>query len=123
MSAPLTAAERQGRLARSPCISFRAPEVTEADPDRGRVAMRVAMRPEFERLADSNQFHGGVIAALIDTVGDYALIAQLGYGVPTINFSTDFLRPAKGPALQAVAQIRRPGRTIGVVDKIGRAHV
>src|SRR3546814_19174859 len=64
----LTAADLQDPLARSPFISFLAPEVTEADPDRGRVAMRVAMRPEFERLADSNQFHGGVIAALIDTV-------------------------------------------------------
>jgi len=116
MSTPLSAADLQERLQRSPFISFLAPEVTEADAEKGHLVMRVPMKPEFERVADSNQFHGGVIAALIDTVGDYALIAQLGFGIPTINFSTDFLRPAKGPFLEAVAQIRRAGRTIGVVD-------
>ncbi|MCX7153104.1 MAG: PaaI family thioesterase, partial [Proteobacteria bacterium] len=78
--------------------------------------MCMSMRPEFERVAGSGQFHGGVIAALIDTVGDYALIAQLGVGVPTINFSVDFLRAATGPTLEAVACVRRNGRTIGVVD-------
>lgn len=116
MTAPLSAAELNERLSRSPFISFLAPEVTEVDIEEGRVTMRMAMRPEFERIAGSNQFHGGVIAALIDTVGDYALIAKLGFGIPTINFSTDFLRPAMGPALEAVARIRRAGRTIGVVD-------
>jgi uncharacterized protein (TIGR00369 family) len=116
MSAHQTVAELQARLARSPFISFLAPTVTEANPEKGRVVMRMSMKPEFERTADSNQFHGGVIAALIDTVGDYALIAQIGVGIPTINFSTDFLRPAKGPTLEAVAQVRRAGRSIGVVD-------
>lgn len=116
MSAPLSAAELQERVARSPFISFLAPQVTQADAEGGQVTMRLAMRPEFERMAGSDQFHGGVIAALIDTVGDYALIARLGVGVPTINFSTDFLRPAKGPALDAVARIRRAGKTVGIVD-------
>ena len=36
--------------------------------------------------------------------------------VPTINFRTDFLRPAGGDGLLATATIRRAGRTIGVVD-------
>ena len=116
MTTSLTAAELQERLMRSPFISFLAPEVTQVDAEAGIVAMRMSMRPEFERLPDSGQFHGGVIAALIDTVGDYALIAQLGVGVPTINFSTDFLRPATGPTLEAVARIRRNGRTVGIVD-------
>ncbi len=116
MTTALNAAELQQRLALSPFINFLAPEVTQADAEAGQVTMRISMRPEFERLAGSGQFHGGVIAALIDTVGDYALIAQLGVGVPTINFSTDFLRPATGPTLEAVARIRRNGRTVGIVD-------
>ena len=116
MTGFLSAAELQERVARSPFISFLAPEVTEADAEAGTVTMRMPMRPEFERTAGSGQFHGGVIAALIDTVGDYALIARLGVGIPTINFSTDFLRPATGAVLEAVATVRRAGRTIGVVD-------
>ena len=116
MKTQLTASELQERLARSPFISLLAPEVTQADAEVGQVTMRMSMRPEFERVLGSGQFHGGVIAALIDTVGDYALIAQLGVGVPTINFSVDFLRAATGPTLDAVARVRRNGRTIGVVD-------
>ena len=36
--------------------------------------MRAAMRPEFERGRGTGQWHGGPIAAIIDTVGDYALV-------------------------------------------------
>ncbi len=32
------------------------------------------------------------IAAIIDTVGDYALIMALRRGLPTINFRVDYLR-------------------------------
>jgi uncharacterized protein (TIGR00369 family) len=39
-----------------------------------------------------------------------------GGGVPTINFRTDFLRPASNTDLLATAAVRRAGRTIGVVD-------
>ncbi len=39
-----------------------------------------------------------------------------GHGVPTINFRTDYLRPAVNTGLRAVARVRRAGRTVGVVD-------
>ena len=57
-----------------------------------------------------------MIASLIDIAGDFALIAVLGYGVPTINFRVDYLRPAVKTDLHAHARVRRAGRTIGVVD-------
>ena len=56
--------------------------------------MTCAMRPEFERGAGTGQWHGGPMAAIIDTVGDYALIMALRRGLPTINFRVDYLRPA-----------------------------
>ena len=56
--------------------------------------MECAMRPEFERGNGTGQWHGGPIAAIIDTVGDYALIMALRRGLPTINFRVDYLRPA-----------------------------
>lgn len=40
----------------------------------------------------------------------------LGHGVPTINFRTDYLRPAINTSLRAVATVRRAGRTVGVAD-------
>jgi uncharacterized protein (TIGR00369 family) len=78
--------------------------------------MRLPMRPEFERGKDSDQWHGGPIAAAIDTVGDYALVMLLGRPLPTINFRVDYLRPAINTALMITARVRRNGRSVGVVD-------
>ena len=77
MSDALTAAQLQELLARSPFIRFLGLTVTEADPARQLVTMTLPMRPEFERIAGSAQWHGGPIAAIIDTVGDYALVMSL----------------------------------------------
>src|SRR6202034_1586944 len=80
------------------------------------LSLRAAYGPGVERSAGTGQYHGGVIASLIDIAGDFALIAVLGYGVPTINFRVDYLRPAANSDLLAKARERRAGRTIGVVD-------
>jgi uncharacterized protein (TIGR00369 family) len=57
-----------------------------------------------------------VIATLIDVAGDFALVILVGGGVPTINLRIDYLRPAGGGSLTAIASVRRAGKTIGVVD-------
>lgn len=113
---PLTAAEIQAMLTRSPFIAFLGMEVISTDPARGELVVRCPMRPEFERGPGSNQWHGGPIAAAIDTVGDYALIMTLRRGLPTINFRVDYLRPAIGTALVCTARVRRAGRSVGTVD-------
>jgi uncharacterized protein (TIGR00369 family) len=80
------------------------------------LTLRATYGPQVARAAGTGQYHGGVIASLIDIAGDFALIAVLGHGVPTINFRVDYLRPAANTDLWARAQVRRAGRTIGVVD-------
>jgi uncharacterized protein (TIGR00369 family) len=116
MSEVLSAAELQERLSRSPFIRFLGLVVTEADPARQCVTMTLEMRPEFERIAGSGQWHGGPVAAVIDTVGDYALVMTIGHPLPTINFRVDYLRPAVNTALTVTARVRRSGRSVGVVD-------
>jgi uncharacterized protein (TIGR00369 family) len=113
---PLTKEQLQQGLSRSSFIAFMGIEVLEADPTRQEVSMRMAMRPEFERGPGSKQWHGGPIAALIDTVGDYALVMMLRRPLPTINFRVDYLRPAIDTALIATARVRRAGKSVGVVD-------
>ncbi len=113
---PLTAPQLQERLGHSPFIDFLGLTVTEADPARQLVTMILRMRPEFERGKGSGQWHGGPIAAVIDTVGDYALVMLLGRPLPTINFRVDYLRPAVNTALTATARVRRAGRSVGAVD-------
>ena len=113
---PLSGDELQAMLDHSPFIAFLGLKVTEADPAKELVTMTCAMRPEFERGKGTGQWHGGPIAAIIDTVGDYALIMALRRGLPTINFRVDYLRPAIKTALTTTARVRRAGKSVGVVD-------
>lgn len=113
---PLSSAELQARLAHSTFIDFMGLVVVSADAAKQEVVMRATMRPEFERGRGSGQWHGGPIAAVIDTVGDFALVMLLGRPLPTINFRVDYLRPAINTALLVTARVRRNGRSVGVVD-------
>ena len=116
MNEALTAQELQAMLDASPFIAFTGLAVTELDAAKQEVTMRAPMRPEFERLPGSGQWHGGPIASIIDTVGDYALVMFLGRALPTVNFRVDYFRPAVNTALIAVARVRRMGRSVGVAD-------
>jgi uncharacterized protein (TIGR00369 family) len=116
MTEPLGKDKIQEALARSPFISSLGLEVTATDPARQEITMRVKMRPEFERIPGSGQWHGGPLAAIIDTVGDYALVMMLGRPLPTINFRVDYLKPAVKTALTVIARVRRSGKSVGVVD-------
>lgn len=113
---PLSAEVLQERLGHSPFIGFLNLTVLSAEPVKQEVVMRAEMRPEFERGRGSRQWHGGPIAAIIDTVGDYALVMLLGRPLPTVNFRVDYLRPAIDTALIVTATVRRSGRLVGVVD-------
>ena len=103
-------------LADSPFQQLLGLRLDAFDPVAQTLTIRSIYGPNVERSAGTGQYHGGVIASLIDIAGDFALIAVLGYGVPTINFRVDYLRPATNTDLLAQARVRRAGRTIGVVD-------
>jgi len=105
----------QERLLRSPFNAFLNLAVQSADAEKQELVTHLKMRPEFERVQGSGQWHGGPIAAAIDVTGDYALAMLVGNPIPTINFSVDYLRPASG-TLTLVARVRRRGKTVGVVD-------
>jgi uncharacterized protein (TIGR00369 family) len=116
VSPPLSKEELQERLSHSAFIDSLQLTVLSADPDAQQVVMRAAMRPEFERGRGTGQWHGGPIAAIIDTAGDYALVMLLGRPLPTVNFRVDYLRPAIDTALIVTATVRRSGRLVGIVD-------
>ena len=100
----------------SPFLGFLRLRVVALDHDAGTLTVSMPMRPEFERRLGTGQFHGGPIAAFIDTVGDYAIGMAVGGGVPTINLRIDYLRPAVGGVLTGTARVRRAGRTVALVD-------
>lgn len=115
-SAAITREQIETILADSPFQQLLGLQLESFDPAAKSVAIRSRFGPNVERAPGTGQYHGGVIASLIDIAGDFALVAALGYGVPTINFRVDYLRPASNTDLVAHARVRRAGRTIGVVD-------
>lgn len=112
---PLTKEGLQKWLLQSPFNAYLNFEIVTADPTKQEVVMKLKMRPEFERRAGTGQWHGGPIAAAIDTVGDFALVMLIGNPLPTINFRIDYLRPAFN-TLTFVGRVRRSGKSVGVVD-------
>ncbi|HEV8307263.1 MAG TPA: PaaI family thioesterase [Methylomirabilota bacterium] len=89
-------------------------QLVRAEP--GVVEMRLPWRDDFRRAEDSDWYHGGILSALIDIAGDYAVASRLGRWVPTIDLRVDYLRPALRGDLTAVARAVKVGRTVGVAD-------
>jgi uncharacterized protein (TIGR00369 family) len=116
MSTQLTVADMQEMIGRSRFHQLFRPEVLELDYDQLRLSIKMTMSRELERQPDTSQWHGGAVSAIIDTVGCYALAMLVKEPLPTINFRTDYLRPAMDTDLTVVARVRRAGRTVGVVD-------
>jgi uncharacterized protein (TIGR00369 family) len=83
---------------------------------KGHVEIRLPFRDEFLRDDGSDWLHGGVVSALIDIAGDYAVVTETGRGVPTIDMRVDYLRPARRGDLIAIARTLRVGRTVSVAD-------
>ena len=109
-------AQLQALAAASPFISHCQMTVTAMDAKAGLVEMRMPLLPHLMRDQSVRQFHGGPIASLIDTAGDFAVALAVKGGVPTINFRVDYLRPSSGEYVVARATARRVGRTVGVAD-------
>ncbi|MCP4319629.1 MAG: PaaI family thioesterase [Hyphomicrobiales bacterium] len=116
MSNNLTVSDIQEQISRSLYHQLFRPQVLEVDNDQQTLLLKVRWCPEFERQPDTDQWHGGVIASLVDITGCYALMLVAAGPMLTLNFSTDFLRLAQNTDLTAKAKVRRSGRTAGFVD-------
>jgi len=92
--------------------------VEAVDAEAGAVTMSLPLRQEFSRSDEELELHGGITAAFIDIVGDYAIAALIGRGVPTINLRVDYLRMGRGGKITGTARVVKAGRTIGTVDVV-----
>lgn len=58
-------------------------ELLAPDLSRQVIVIRMMFAPAVEAVPGIGQFHGGPIASLFDTAGDFALIQTLGHGIQT----------------------------------------
>jgi uncharacterized protein (TIGR00369 family) len=103
-------------IAQTPFHQWLLPELMEIDEQASTVTIRLGVRPEFCRLPERPEIHGGVVAALIDITGHAAIASKVLHSVATIDLRVDYLRLASGTELRATGTVVKLGRTIGVVD-------
>lgn len=75
---------------------------------RGRVVLEIPLRPELRQ-----QFgfaHGGVLAYAADNALTFAAGTVLGPSIVTTGMTLDYVRPAGGSLLRAVATVVDSGR-------------
>lgn len=114
MTTRLDAAALNAIIATSPFNTWLGQDVTQVGDDF--IDVRVRWRDEFVGGAKTRHAHGGIFAALINSCGCYALTAQLGRTVPTVDLRCDFHRPAKPGDLFVQARVLKCGATLGSVD-------
>lgn len=94
-------------------------ELSRVEP--GEVEIASPFRPEVSQ--QHGFFHGGVVAALLDSACGYAALSLMapGAAVLTVEFKINFLAPARPGLLLARGRVVRPGR--GLLVCLGRAYV
>jgi len=81
--------------------------VLKSDADG--IEVKATWREEWVVNVERRYTHGGILAAIVDTVADYAIAAQLGRPVPTIDVRVDFHKAAMPGDLTAKARVVRMG--------------
>lgn len=84
--------------------------------ERGRVVLMAPVRPEFVGDPRRNVLHGGLLAALVDTVGGAAAFSVLEgdeNAVSTVDLRVDYLEPGTLEGdLRADARVLRRGSRV-----------
>jgi uncharacterized protein (TIGR00369 family) len=114
MDSELDAAQLNALIAGSPFNAWLGQQVLSVNADG--IELRVRWREEFIGGAQTRHLHGGILAALVNSCGSYAVAAKLGRTVPTVDLRCDFHRPGKPGDLQVAASVLKLGRTLATVD-------
>lgn len=83
--------------------------------DSGHVEISLPHHDGFNR-GDDFSIHGGIIASLLDIAITYAVMSEVGTGVPTADLRIDYLRPALRDELVATGETIRVGNTVAIAQ-------
>ena len=110
---PATAARCTASFARQAFLHAIGATLESLAP--GRCALRLPFRPDLAQ--QHGFFHAGALSTLADTAAGYAAFTLMpeGSAVLTVEFKMNLLRPGRGVAALARAEVIKPGRTLVVV--------
>ncbi|WP_151446715.1 PaaI family thioesterase [Lacisediminimonas profundi] len=80
------------------------------------ILLRIRWREELISSPERQSTHGGILATLIDTSGDYAVAARIGRALPTVDLRVDYHRTATPGDLLAEARVVNLGGTLATAD-------
>jgi len=86
--------------------------------DAGDGTTRIVYRHRKDLCQQHEFLHAGVATAIVDSACGYAALSMApeGTDVLTIEFKTNFLRPASGAAFEALGRVVKPGSQIMVCE-------
>ncbi|HKA40586.1 MAG TPA: PaaI family thioesterase [Burkholderiales bacterium] len=114
--AKLTIEELQKLITRGPFNRWLDFTVLKADADG--IEVKAAWREEWVVNPDRRYTHGGILGAIIDVAADYAIAAQLGRPVPTIDIRVDYHKAAMPGDLTAKARVVRMGSQYSTAEAL-----
>ncbi len=114
INAEAAVAELQKTLMRAPYHRWLGLSVVKATAERVEIAM--PWRDEIVSNAEIGAMHGGVLAALIDLTGLYAIRAAGGVVSATADLRVDYHRPATKGTVVACGSVVKLGRRISTAD-------
>jgi uncharacterized protein (TIGR00369 family) len=110
MAGKFTIEELQARVLEAPFHQWLGLRVSEAGD--GSVTLVMPWRAELVSDPGIRYTHGGILAALVDIAGDYAIATRLGRGIPTIDMRIDYHKAALPGDLTARGNVIKLGRTV-----------
>lgn len=110
MAGKFTVEELQARVLEAPFHRWLDLRVSEAGD--GSVTLVMPWREELVSDPGIRYTHGGILAALVDIAGDYAIATKLGRGIPTIDMRIDYHKAALPGDLTARGAVIKMGRTV-----------
>jgi uncharacterized protein (TIGR00369 family) len=86
--------------------------------DESGIEVKAAWREEWVVHPERQYTHGGILAAIVDVAADYAIAAQLGRPVPTIDIRVDYHKAAMPGDLTAKASVVRMGSQFSTAEAL-----
>jgi uncharacterized protein (TIGR00369 family) len=80
------------------------------------IEIALPWRDDIVGNPDRQVMHGGVLATLVDSAGNYAIGAIIGRAIPTVDLRIDYHSAAKAGAYVAKGRVIKLGRTLSSAE-------
>jgi len=114
MTDEITVERVQQMITRAPYHQWLGLKVAALHDDG--IELTATWREEWVVNPERRYTHGGILAAIVDVAADWAIAAQLGRPVPTIDLRVDYHKAAMPGDLTAKGRVVRMGSQFSTAE-------